>query len=79
MASGDRLCPNCGQWQIHCRCGWAAAAANSNPWLPATVSYKPEELTMQEIALLRNFLSALDRKESSDPGWFERTFGVKNE
>ena len=25
MASGDRLCPNCGQWQVHCKCGWAAA------------------------------------------------------
>lgn len=25
MATGDKICPNCGQWQIHCKCGWAAA------------------------------------------------------
>ncbi len=25
MATGDRICPNCGQWQGHCKCGWASA------------------------------------------------------
>lgn len=25
MATGDKLCPNCNQWAIHCQCGWAAA------------------------------------------------------
>jgi hypothetical protein len=25
MATGDRICPNCGQWQVWCKCGWAAA------------------------------------------------------
>lgn len=25
MATGDRICPNCNQWAIHCKCGWAAA------------------------------------------------------
>lgn len=32
MATGDKLCPNCGQWAIHCKCGWAAARLRES-WL----------------------------------------------
>ena len=32
MATGDKLCPNCGQWAIHCKCGWAAAQLRES-WL----------------------------------------------
>lgn len=34
MATGDKLCPNCGQWQVHCRCGYAAARQTGS-WINA--------------------------------------------
>lgn len=49
MASGDRVCPNCGQWQVYCMCGWAAARQRGPGWpeIPVEIDWsKTETFTM---------------------------------
>lgn len=50
MATGDKVCPNCGQWQVHCQCG-QAAARQREAWAPETIQVKvdwskPQTYTM---------------------------------
>ncbi len=82
MASGDRMCPNCGQWQAWCRCGTAANRQTNSPWVPLSIgpamyslSYQPA-LTVDELAEIRSLLEVVRRKGAEDPDWFSRTFGT---
>lgn len=46
MATGDKICPYCNQWQVWCKCGWAAARQREH-WndtaAPYTVDWVPPE------------------------------------
>lgn len=82
MASGYQMCPNCGQWQVYCRCGLAANRQTASPWVPLSIgpavvslSYQPA-LTVEELAEIRSLLEVVRRKSADDPEWFSRTFGT---